>query len=46
MLSVTVDDLKRVASTWLVPEKASTAVVTSPENRARVEALGLEIQEL
>ena len=46
VLSVTLDDLKRVARTWLVPEKASTAVVTSPENRARVEKLGLAIQEL
>ena len=46
MLSVTLDDLKRVARTWLVPEKASTAVVTSPENRARAEKLGLNIQEL
>ncbi|PTB95330.1 peptidase M16 [Marinobacter sp. B9-2] len=46
VLSVTLDDLKRVARTWLVPEKASTAVVTSPENRARAEKLGLAIQEL
>ena len=46
VLSVTVDDLKRVARTWLVPENASIAVVTSPDNRARVEALGLAIQEL
>ena len=46
VLSVTLDDLKRVARTWLVPEKASTAVVTSPENRARAEKLGLNIQEL
>jgi Zn-dependent M16 (insulinase) family peptidase len=46
VLSVTLDDLKRVARTWLVPEKASTAVVTSPENRARAEKLGLTIQEL
>ena len=46
VLSVTLDDLKRVASTWLVPENASTAVVTSPENRARAEKLGLDIQEL
>jgi Zn-dependent M16 (insulinase) family peptidase len=29
ILSVTLDDLKRVASTWLSPEKASMAVVTS-----------------
>lgn len=46
VLSVTLDDLKRVARTWLVPEQASTAVVTSPENRARAEKLGLAIQEL
>ncbi len=46
VLSVTLDDLKRVARTWLVPEKASTAVVTSPENRARAEKLGLAIEEL
>ena len=46
VLSVTLDDLKRVARTWLVPEKASTAVVTSPENRDRAEKLGLNIQEL
>ena len=46
VLSVTLDDLKRVAATWLVPEKASTAVVTGPDNRALVEGLGLNIQEL
>ncbi|WP_417514313.1 insulinase family protein [Marinobacter sp.] len=46
VLSVTLEDLKRVAATWLVPDKASTAVVTGPENRALVEGLGLNIQEL
>ncbi len=46
VLAVTLEDLKRVAKEWLVPEKASVAVVTSPENRARAEALGLNIQEL
>ncbi|AXS82338.1 insulinase family protein [Marinobacter sp. Arc7-DN-1] len=46
VLAVTLEDIRRVASTWLMPEKASTAVVTSPENRARVEKLGLAIQEL
>jgi len=46
VLSVTLDDLKRVATTWLIPEKASTAVVTGPENRELVEELGLNIQEL
>lgn len=46
VLKVTVDDLKRVAATWLKPELASTAVVTNPENRALVDGLGLAIQEL
>ncbi|MCH8497460.1 MAG: insulinase family protein [Marinobacter sp.] len=46
VLAVTLDDLKRVASTWLVPEKASIAVITSPQNRSRVEALGLTVEEL
>jgi Zn-dependent M16 (insulinase) family peptidase len=46
VLSVTLDDLKRVANTWLKPGQASTAVVTSTDNRARVEALELDIQEL
>ncbi|WP_100639545.1 insulinase family protein [Marinobacter salexigens] len=46
VLSVTLEDLKRVAANWLVPEKASTAVVTGPENRALAEGLGLAIQEL
>lgn len=46
VLAVTLEDLRRVAGEWLVPERASTAVITSPENRARAEALGLAIQEL
>ncbi|MDS1309672.1 insulinase family protein [Marinobacter xiaoshiensis] len=46
VLSVTLEDLKRVATTWLQPAKASTAVVTGSENRALAEGLGLEIQEL
>lgn len=46
VLAVTLDDLRRVAATWLVPEKASTAVVTGAENRAVAEELGLNIQEL
>jgi Zn-dependent M16 (insulinase) family peptidase len=46
VLSVTLDDLKRVASTWLKPEQANTAVVTSTDNRAKVESLGLAVQEL
>ncbi|MEE2764116.1 MAG: insulinase family protein [Pseudomonadota bacterium] len=46
VLAVTLDDLKRVAATWLVPENASTAVVTSPDNRAVAEELGLKIEEM
>lgn len=46
VLAVTMDDIKRVARQWLVPGNASTAVVTSPENREVAEQLGLEIQEL
>ncbi|TNE78593.1 MAG: peptidase M16, partial [Gammaproteobacteria bacterium] len=46
VLSVTLEDLRRVASTWLVPENANTAVVTSPENRDLVTSLGLSVQEL
>ncbi len=46
VLAVTIDDLKRVATTWLVPENASVAVVTSPESRAVAESLGLSIEEL
>jgi Zn-dependent M16 (insulinase) family peptidase len=46
VLAVTIEDMKRVARTWLTPDKASTAVITSHENRSRAEALGLDIQEL
>ncbi len=46
VLAVTIDDLQRVARTWLVPERASTAVITSHDNRKAVEALQLSIEEL
>jgi len=46
VLATTLDDLRRVASTWLKPENANVAVVTNPENRATAESLGLGIQEL
>ncbi|MDX1633392.1 MAG: insulinase family protein [Marinobacter sp.] len=46
VLETTIDDLRRVAKTWLVPEKASTAVITSPDQRAKAESLGLAIEEL
>ena len=46
VLSVTLDDMRRAADAWLKPENANVAVVTSPENRAAAEELGLSIQEL
>jgi len=46
VLAVTLDDIKRVAATWLVPANASTAVVTSPDNRDVAEQLGLAIEEM
>lgn len=46
VLSVTLDDLRRVASQWLVPEKASTAVITGHGERSTVESAGLTAREL
>jgi len=46
VLAVTIDDMKRVARTWLTPDKASTAVITSHENRELAVKLGLELQEV
>ena len=50
LLSVTLDDVQRVALTYLKPELASTAVITGHaqlENTAALrEKLGLEVQEL
>ena len=50
VLDVTLGDLQRVAATYLKPELASTAVITSSgqlEATAELrEALGLEVQEL
>jgi len=50
LLSVTLDDVQRVALTYLKPELASTAVITGHaqlENTAALrEELGLEVQEL
>lgn len=50
ILSVTLADLDRVTSTYLRPELASTAVVTSSAaldtNRSIVDSLALDIQEL
>lgn len=44
VLSVTADDLKRVASTYLKPEKASIALVTHAGQKAVVEQLGLKVK--
>lgn len=46
ILSVTIEDLKRVARTYLKPELASVAVVSNASNEAALKDLGLEIHEL
>ncbi|MCG8612883.1 MAG: peptidase M16, partial [Pseudomonadales bacterium] len=45
VLNVTLDDLKRVAQTYLVGE-ASIGVVTNAGNRGVLERLGLTVSEL
>jgi len=46
ILEVKQDDLKRVAETYLKPERASTAVISDPVTLAKNEELGLEIIKL
>ncbi len=46
VLKVTVEDLKRVGKKYLVPEKASIAVITNPANENLVKELGLNIHNL
>ncbi|MEM1403097.1 MAG: insulinase family protein [Pseudomonadota bacterium] len=50
ILEVSTDDLQRVATTYLVPEKASIAVITGAgpqsDNAAYLDALKLETREL
>lgn len=46
LLAVTLDDLKRVGTKYLVADKASTAVIAPLGKAAEVEALGLAIQRL
>lgn len=46
VLSVTLDDLKRVAESYLIPEKASTAVISNSDASEIFEQLGLETQKL
>ena len=44
VLQVTADDLKRVARTYLIDEKASIAVVTHAAQKTALESLGLQIK--
>ena len=50
ILAVSLDDLRRVAETYLSPERASIAVITSSNGMAGAEAvverLGLQVEEL
>ncbi len=46
VLSTSLDDLRRVAETYLVPENANTAIVSNDKNRSHAEALSLDIIEL
>ncbi len=46
VLNVTLDDLVRVAKTYLSSEKASVAVISSASNKEELEGLGLECHDL
>lgn len=46
VLAVTMDDLKRVATTYLAPERAATAVMTYADNEAVCAKLGLTIHRI
>ena len=46
VVAVTLADLKRVAATYLAPEKASIAVITHAGNKELVQGLELEIRTL
>jgi Zn-dependent M16 (insulinase) family peptidase len=46
ILEVTLKDLQRVGETYLRPEHASTAVITSPQHADTAEPLGLTIRKL
>jgi Zn-dependent M16 (insulinase) family peptidase len=46
VLSVSLEDLQRVAETYLKPEQASVAVISQQSQRAVLEGLGLTIHEL
>lgn len=42
VLEVTIDDLKRVAKTYLTENKASIAIITNPDKAAKLDKLKLE----
>jgi predicted Zn-dependent peptidase len=46
VVKVSVSDLKRVATQYLKPEKASIAVVTHAGNKELMQELGLTIKTL
>ncbi|MDR2876585.1 MAG: insulinase family protein [Chromatiales bacterium] len=46
VLDVSINDLLRAAATWLKPERASQAVITSAATLERLGELGMEIQRL
>ncbi|MGD2076275.1 MAG: insulinase family protein [Gammaproteobacteria bacterium] len=46
ILAVTLDDLQRVAATYLRPERASIAVITSQSRAASCGKLGMEVKQL
>lgn len=45
-LNTKIEDLKRVAETYLTPENANTAIITNTNNKAQAENLGLKVIEL
>ncbi|GAA5316748.1 MAG: insulinase family protein [Candidatus Pelagadaptatus aseana] len=46
LLDVTLEDLRRVASTYLKPELASIAVISNGAQKDKLEALGLDIKNV
>ncbi|HEC19296.1 MAG TPA: peptidase M16, partial [Gammaproteobacteria bacterium] len=46
ILGVTLEDLQRVGATYLRPELASTAVITSPQMADMADKLGLELRQV
>lgn len=46
ILAVTLADLQRVGETYLRPERASTAVITSPQHSSLAEELGLALRQV